>query len=549
MEHQEPSATPHMRSVRQRAFTSKARTGCSICKASHVKCDEQKPSCKRCVRLLKRCTYAPTKRQPGVSQGHREIRPAANTYSQPPPAHGPVLISLSPKEAIYFDHFRHRVIHQLGSVGSGDFWVRTILRESMQDVCVLHCLLGLGALDYARKSDTSANTPSFKTSAHKQPLPRSYYYDALSYYTKSLSRFRKRIATSDATPRTLVISTILYSVFELLQGNTGSVDQLAAYSIRMLKDVILRASTSSQRNSLVAAPLDDDGVLDAEYLLVRMACFNSGYSPLYPKSRDALLSCHFSFLDALAPIDIGQSTEVFLVEWRRCLTRIVFWYIHNASILAQALSVQAMAQLAQEQSVLLSRIEDWEVAIRCRLDATNDHPQRLLLRQMLIMAKGTFYAILACLDATGSIWAVHADAISNILKLCESLFEEIDLELHDKDVIFEGILPVVAHIASECRERELRHKATLLWQRMVSGRASWELKGIFLGASAVIAAEEKARDVDGHIPMTSLFLWTDGTWNDDHTQFHATLRPKFSNKDGNAEDLQIPLDPKDYWRI
>lgn len=58
----------------------RSRTGCWTCRAKKVKCDEQRPTCKRCVRLKRLCDYAPrqkVKKQRGVplreSQGPASI--------------------------------------------------------------------------------------------------------------------------------------------------------------------------------------------------------------------------------------------------------------------------------------------------------------------------------------------------------------------------------------------------------------------------------------------------------------------------------------------
>jgi len=44
-------------SNRQRISAPKKRTGCFACKDAHVQCTEERPSCKRCVRITLKCTY------------------------------------------------------------------------------------------------------------------------------------------------------------------------------------------------------------------------------------------------------------------------------------------------------------------------------------------------------------------------------------------------------------------------------------------------------------------------------------------------------------
>jgi hypothetical protein len=44
--------------LRKRRVHKKSRNGCRNCKLRSVKCDEEKPSCKRCVSYRVLCTYA-----------------------------------------------------------------------------------------------------------------------------------------------------------------------------------------------------------------------------------------------------------------------------------------------------------------------------------------------------------------------------------------------------------------------------------------------------------------------------------------------------------
>jgi len=48
-------------SSHKKRFAPKTRSGCVRCRARHVKCDEGKPQCQRCISSNHTCTYTPPK--------------------------------------------------------------------------------------------------------------------------------------------------------------------------------------------------------------------------------------------------------------------------------------------------------------------------------------------------------------------------------------------------------------------------------------------------------------------------------------------------------
>ncbi|KAH8808719.1 hypothetical protein F5884DRAFT_753238 [Xylogone sp. PMI_703] len=61
---------------RSRASKPKVRTGCTTCKIRHVKCDETKPACMRCVKFGRQCDgYAQVKTSEPASSSSRTLQP------------------------------------------------------------------------------------------------------------------------------------------------------------------------------------------------------------------------------------------------------------------------------------------------------------------------------------------------------------------------------------------------------------------------------------------------------------------------------------------
>ncbi|KAH7024442.1 uncharacterized protein B0I36DRAFT_366388 [Microdochium trichocladiopsis] len=437
--------------VNRRLGALKVRTGCRLCKASHVKCDEQQPACGRCQRRRTPCEYPLDRQQVPPRPRREDDRDHRDHHHHPQPPHvrrskqqqqpvlrpilpagragvlgttttprrlvEPFCTSMKPWDVQYFDMFRHRVALHL-RYGHAELWRRTVMREAARDECVHSAILALGALARAQEelggaasripliktrwmgasgaghsspaslesrsssSSTRATTPANKTRttttaklAAKAAAPaptvasmskHDHYYHALVHYTRAIGKFRTliaRLAREPGAGRTILIATALLVSFESLQGNTAAADQLGAHSISLLRENIAHGSLSSSGNphgteaiaeagpssnnnysttyhrhggagggtrsstSLIAAPLDDEGVADAEAVLVRNTLFGTALSPFYPKGREVLFGLPIPRSGGPEPPRADASVEEFSRLWDQCVSLSGMWYL------------------------------------------------------------------------------------------------------------------------------------------------------------------------------------------------------------------------------
>ncbi|KAG4442442.1 hypothetical protein IFR05_002044 [Cadophora sp. M221] len=133
---------------------AKDRGGCINCNARHVKCDETKPQCMKCVRSGRQCVSL---------QPRKPILDATNSSSQqaelPTGASGPATIAsiipgmqFSPgytfdsQEGRYFQSFRIFTTRDIFDHTDSLFWTGTVLQESHFDASIRHAVLALGGL-------------------------------------------------------------------------------------------------------------------------------------------------------------------------------------------------------------------------------------------------------------------------------------------------------------------------------------------------------------------------------------------------------------------
>jgi hypothetical protein len=187
------------------------------CRARHVKCDEARPVCQRCIASQRHCE--------GYNDDHNAARDRSALVHIAPrkcraqPTYGPlrtmtnIHIRLSSVECQAFDFFRLETIKQLPGGSSDLLWERLALCMSANEPAVAHAVVALASL---HRSFTHGGS---------DVLDSTQYQRALQYCNKAMSSMRGIIAVPSTTTHTqcdvevLLILTLLLFSFEVLHGH------------------------------------------------------------------------------------------------------------------------------------------------------------------------------------------------------------------------------------------------------------------------------------------------------------------------------------------
>ncbi|KUJ15389.1 uncharacterized protein LY89DRAFT_619298 [Mollisia scopiformis] len=219
---------------RIRVGHSKAKGGCTTCKARHVKCDETKPACLRCLNFWGRCEgyAAPKKRaRPRQALSFIERSRPLLPRSSANPARDTLITTAPFKTADEHQGFQSFVTHtvpQLPGVFSSSLWSKIILQASNSEPFVRDTLSAIGALSSCGRK-WAKNLPAGKKSTDGIQVTPQYRF-ALQQYGNAVNRMRKKLAsyanrtdssqeTKDRNLRTALIACLLVICFEGLQGN------------------------------------------------------------------------------------------------------------------------------------------------------------------------------------------------------------------------------------------------------------------------------------------------------------------------------------------
>ncbi|KAM3074120.1 hypothetical protein ACMFMG_003058 [Clarireedia jacksonii] len=213
--------------VRPRYGGSKVRSGCITCKTRHVKCDEGRPACNRCIKAKRTCEgyAAPTSPpQPGTEPLRFIV------YSSTAPSSGlSTLPGITPRQQQCFDFFRLRTAVELAGPFEADLWSTVLLQTAHAEPAIINAVIALGALH-----------ESFSY-AHDAHAATSEY--ALLHYGKAI----QRILTLNDSNLTLhmdivLMACIIFSAFESLRGHYSSALTHISSGINILIETDKRSS-------------------------------------------------------------------------------------------------------------------------------------------------------------------------------------------------------------------------------------------------------------------------------------------------------------------
>ncbi|KAH8687345.1 hypothetical protein BGZ60DRAFT_510060 [Tricladium varicosporioides] len=192
---------------RQRGTSSrkphfKVRTGCGMCKARHLKCDETRPACKKCAGAGYDCDgYDTSLKKTRKSKTHAQSRelaiiPALNQ------------VKGSTEEKASFDFFQGWTSKELSVPFDAKFWKRAVLQISHSEPTIWHSMLALSSAHQCTMFiDENGN------------IPASRRHRAVEYYTKALGLLANSKTSSQLSLELVLVNCVIFVFLEIFLGN------------------------------------------------------------------------------------------------------------------------------------------------------------------------------------------------------------------------------------------------------------------------------------------------------------------------------------------
>ncbi|RDW82972.1 hypothetical protein BP5796_04463 [Coleophoma crateriformis] len=232
----------HKSERRHRVCGTPVRTGCITCKIRRVKCDEQKPSCKRCTSTGRKCDgYLPVPPvKPNKPTTSVVLAPARGTpialvapMTTVPRSMPSLVITNNPREDRLLHFFFTTTATTLSGHFAKDFWLQRVSQILPSVPCVRHAVIALAAvhqeLRFKYLSDLSIDGL------------RSF---ALRQHAAAINKLQAFMASSSEQFDVPLITCILFVCFESLMGNHSAALMHLKAGLSIIKELQSRQATN-----------------------------------------------------------------------------------------------------------------------------------------------------------------------------------------------------------------------------------------------------------------------------------------------------------------
>lgn len=445
-------------------------------------------------------------------------------------------IVLSDRDVSYFDAFRRHIVTDFHSWIDPGFWDVLVMRESMQDESVRHCVLGLAAMTQSmwvpqeRIYEVIRNPSDFVYPAKGLKMTTNIHHQAaLGHYQAAVSTCRRKLEVEGPTPtaadlKRLLISTTIFSIMEMMQGEVAAAANLVINGRHIVESAIWRD----------ASLCSDEEFALAERIFNHFAQNIGGLSPA------SSLAETDAKLEFPTPSDSGvpgatAPTATIQSRWSR-----LFWPIHNL-VMGFAQGSRLNHPLDQgvynKLGITAAGLDQWQMLIEDRVRKTQDQKVRrgLLLNKVQVLVTKVYLSY--CRSLTDAAYDSHVMDFREIVDIAQS-FTDVEYSGRMRFTVGFNLLPWLIFTVAKCRDHEVRKSALETFIRLVFLQAGWGNLP-FINALRAIVDIDKTVLIDGHglvmsVPKNS---WSLARWDCSQRRvwMHCTLP---SAKDEAMHDIK-----------
>lgn len=433
-------------------------------RARHLKCDESKPFCRRCVDLGRKCD--------GYLLNNHV---ALNLQSIQWPGD-----SLARR---YFDFFRNRTVRDISGHFESPLWNRLVLQASHSEPAIRYAVIALGALHEITGHKRSLEHLGGNRVKISVDYPLKQYTKALSYLRQILS------PASDRSLELALLCSLLLICFEILQENHALALFHLQHSLHILYQQLDMKTLASPAGRLTTqfgqAPIDEH-LVQAFVRLDLQASVTVGM-------RKPVMASETS--------RTGISDLFHCVEEARCSLLIIIGSIYSFMRSTAddyryrtpgSVPITALA----ESFVLERSLRQWDCSLTAFLsgpDAKMNFHDEQAISILQIQHKVAVILIATCLYAEETIFDRYNAEFERIVSLADDLIKNGGVA-DNKGFRFQldlGIIQPLYFAATKCRSHYLRFHAISLLYSVPYPEGVWDGFVSAKIAERVMAIEEE----------------------------------------------------------
>ena len=487
---------------KRRKCPSKTKAGCITCKSvsslwtiavpasfvsngnhriRHVKCDEEKPACSRCLKSGRQCDgYSVDGRRPDQDP-LQIVHWQSNALAIHPIS---VDIAGSRKERRAFYFFRDNSAASFRGFFESSFWDQLVLQASHTEPGIRHAVIALGALH--------ENVQLEEGTLLKSEIPSDSF--ALQQCNKAIGHLKRDISSSGLhSKQMLLMSCIIFICFEALQSNYESALSHMQAGLQIFRD--WQAEVSKPSAPGIVGSSQHQQSVDSE--ITKVFSRLNMQPLLFPDTH--LFSMDFLKQDACPIVISVPNAFKTLQEARDCLDSCMSYKL-QASVAAFYISQRSEDETSASQpqnatnEPLLSR---WAAAFDALVEKASPNPRlqdcqgaellqiqynsaKILLSVGMPPQETAFDGFTASFEAIVSL----ATSIIQRSQMCEN---------HERTCRFSfetGLVPPLYFTATRCRHHGIRHQALSLLCSTPRRECLWNSEMLSMIAERIVFIEE-----------------------------------------------------------
>ncbi|KAF2713801.1 hypothetical protein K504DRAFT_424718 [Pleomassaria siparia CBS 279.74] len=496
----------------------RVRTGCRTCKIRKIKCDEERPACRKCVSTGRGCDgYGIW----SVPESGRSLGPISTTVGPLTSRLETQLVNTSPlsnlkgprdiKEQAYLEWFKYSTIVKLPGAFRSGFWDKCLLQTSSSEPAIMHAILALSSAHKRRTLHSGLEIIELP------PDPQERFM--LRHYSKAITHLQPHLSAKDAaSARVALVTCLVFVSLEYLRGHYKAGQLHLQNGLKLLRASRSESQSIAETEVLLLSPRPES--ID-EWIIDSYARLQAQSDIFGKRSRQV----HF-----VLPTSPSAQTFHFQTagQARRHLERlieeIIFLKEEYVAVNGRHSIQPVLPRMLEKQRSLQEHLSTW--LKRCELSPHNSptaHRERTENFAYLLLG---IYHITASIMAScvfqheESIFDAHTPAFVSLISQAIEINRIVTLGSQNYSMPGQaemstsitdiGCIPPLFFTAIKCRHHRIRMQAIKFLGQFQHKEGIWDAKLTVSIAREVIRIEEgdfyqgfEAVD-DSHLPLEKL---------------------------------------------